>query len=504
MSNKTALMKLLIFLIIFLLLFCFTSELLKGRTFDGSDDISRKMKGFYNSTDKFDVVFVGSSQAFVNVIPAVLWDNYGITSYDFAVSRQPFWISYHYIKEAVQKDKTKIVALEIASAYYSEEYHMDGVNRLNLNELRWSKNKVDAIKASVPEDMRLSYYLDIIKYHSQWTNLNQYNYKSLTSPQDTNPYKGFYPFRFPREYGEEVNPDFLDTEKSSELSGKNAEYLYKIIDYCKQENIPLILFKAPNSDIWGNYYYNSIEQICSQMEVPFVNFNRIMQGEAHMNVLQAEKFTIELGNYLRNAYDIIDKRDKPDYNQWYESVLYFEQEKNQLALNLETNLSNYLDILIGNPNYISIFSTVDEVFTNIDPVVLDKLAKLGFNTPSIGTYGDVFIGISSSDYLHEDLLSTESTFYNINIDDVNIEMNNKNRKANKLASILINGIEYSQNISGINIVVYDKVLGRVVDTICFRNSNERQAVWEIIDTYNGRYFQLRTGAKAKITIPEDS
>lgn len=50
---------------------------------------------------------------------------------------------------------------------------------------------------------------------------------------------------------------------------------------------------------------------------------------------------------------------------------------------------------------------------------------------------------------------------------LNIELHSKPYKQGNSAEIIINGIDYAVNGRGINIVVYDKAIKRVVDSVCF-------------------------------------
>ena len=75
--------------------------LLKDKRVTFDYDTTRKIQGFYaEEKNSLDFVFVGSSQMFTSVVPAVLWEEYGITSYDFGANEQPMYLSYYYIKEA--------------------------------------------------------------------------------------------------------------------------------------------------------------------------------------------------------------------------------------------------------------------------------------------------------------------------------------------------------------------------------------------------------------------
>ena len=110
MKKKTIVYRFFLFLVFFILLFLVVSEVLKDKRIVQEYDASAKVKGFYeDKEDTLDFVFVGSSQLFADIAPAVLFSEYGITSYDFCANEQPLWISYYYIKEALKLPGNKIL-----------------------------------------------------------------------------------------------------------------------------------------------------------------------------------------------------------------------------------------------------------------------------------------------------------------------------------------------------------------------------------------------------------
>mgnify|MGYP007067337086 CR=1 FL=1 len=110
MKKKTIVFRFFLFFVFFILLFLVVSEVLKDKRIVQEYDVSAKVKGFYEEKeDTLDFVFVGSSQLYADIAPAVLFSEYGITSYDFCANEQPLWISYYYIKEALKLPGNKIL-----------------------------------------------------------------------------------------------------------------------------------------------------------------------------------------------------------------------------------------------------------------------------------------------------------------------------------------------------------------------------------------------------------
>lgn len=304
---------------------------MKDKRCEGEYDATNKVKGFYREPkDSLDFVFIGSSQLYAHVAPAVLYRDYGITSYDFAANEQPLWISYYYIKEALKYQKPKAIVLEVFTAY-GADYEEEGVNHINLDDLPWSMNKVRAILDGVPRELQYSYFFELAKYHTTWSGFYEGKYV-YTFQKDVNVNKGYSPFIVYGEYQESAKEEVVSQKETTPIPERARTWLLKIIELCKEEQVDLIFLKTPNGNPERQMLYNSLEVFSKEQNVPFLNLNTVLDGEAHVNVLQAEKITQYVGEYLTDRYDTEDKRTLETFlykKEWEESVKSFEEAKKQ-------------------------------------------------------------------------------------------------------------------------------------------------------------------------------
>lgn len=333
MKKTTICIRVISFTLIFCLLFSFITEVMKDKRCEGEYDVTNKVKGFYKEPENsLDFVFVGSSQLYAHVAPAVLYRDYGITSYDFAANEQPLWISYYYIKEALKHQNPKAIVLEVFTIY-GEDYEEEGVNHINLDDLPWNSNKVHAILDGVPGELQYSYFFELAKYHSTWSGFYEGKYV-YTFENTVNVNKGYSPFVVYGEYEETAKREVVEVETTTPIPHRAKEWLIKIIELCRTENVDLIFLKTPNGNPERQMLYNSMEQFAKEQNVPFLNLNTILDGEAHVNVLQAEKITMYIGKYLSESYELENKRANEDFlykREWEESVRSFEEAKMQCS-----------------------------------------------------------------------------------------------------------------------------------------------------------------------------
>lgn len=331
MKKATICIRVISFCLIFCLLFSLATQIMKDKRCEGEYDVTNKVRGFYKEPENsLDFVFVGSSQLYAHVSPAVLYRDYGITSYDFAANEQPLCISYYYIKEALKRQKPKAVVLEVFTIY-GDDYEEEGINHVNLDDLPWSINKVHAILDGVPRELQYSYFFELAKYHSTWSGFYEGKYVyTFQNPVNVN--KGYSPFIVYGEYNDEAKEEVVQCRECTAIPERAKKWLLKIIELCREEKVDLVFLKTPNGNRERQMLYNSLEVFSKEQDVPFLNLNTILDGEAHVNVLQAERISRYIGEYLWERYELEDKRTDERFlykEEWEESVRSFEKAKEE-------------------------------------------------------------------------------------------------------------------------------------------------------------------------------
>ena len=283
------------------------------------DDGVKPMDNFYDlPEDTVDVLLLGSSHMGMNVDPSIMWDEQGIAAYACWGGMQPTWNTYYYLKECLKYQKPELVVMDTYLATNDLEYDSYENMVKNVLGMRMSQNKLDAVKDSVTSEYQSSVLLGLPTYH--------YRYAELTS-------EDFQDFFWNKNYeiqsiptsGDSVQKiQIMDTKNvkgTEELSEKLGSYLYKIIKYCKEEEVPLLLVTSPYEvrEI-EQKRYNKIQKIADQYGVKFLNFNNFYQDigintdadfldPGHMNDSGRKKYTAYLADYIKKNYQVPDRRE---------------------------------------------------------------------------------------------------------------------------------------------------------------------------------------------------
>ncbi|MDD6214714.1 MAG: hypothetical protein PUB42_06000 [Firmicutes bacterium] len=321
--------RVIVFLLIFAMAISFFDNLLCRKETDGWWNVTAKLDGFYNSPkNEYDMMYFGSSNTYCSFNPLVVWKERGIKSYVFATQQQPVWATYHYMADAFKTQHPKVAVVDILMFSKNDEYYDDGVNYTFCDNMPFSLNKIELVRASVPKGQRFNLLFRFMKYHSRWNDLKKedFLYKK-SSMRDYS--KGYYVLT--AECDDAIKTDTEKVTAAAELSSKNLEYLQKIIDLCNEKGIELMLVKTPsNSTPEETEYFNAVAKIAKQNGIFYCDYNQEYKqigldiktdffDKTHLNTSGAEKFSKYFADNLPDlefSDGSADKEWECDYNKY--------------------------------------------------------------------------------------------------------------------------------------------------------------------------------------------
>lgn len=296
------------------------------------DHRGKLRQGLYSADDSYDVVLMGSSHMNGGLDPNVLWNRYGITSFNYATGGQPIDVTYYLLKEVLKKHKNPVVVMDVFYLGLENPYGESGFTSNVLDNMRFSKNKVDAVLGCTAPEEWVSFFFPFLKYHFRWSDLSQ---KDLTYDGSEIAYEKGFKAGTTR-YGKE-NQGLSQTSARAEIPAKTLGYLNKIIELSKQENFQLVFVNFPcdytepnKEDGWVNdcaALFNTVADIAEENSIPFVDCNgkteeigldfaQDMNNSGHLNIWGAVKVSGYIGGYLKQNFDLEDHRTDSAYAQW--------------------------------------------------------------------------------------------------------------------------------------------------------------------------------------------
>lgn len=301
-----------------------------------SDHGINQQEGMYWQPDNsIDVVMMGTSHIHCDVNTGLLWEKYGIASYDYSGAEQPLWMTYYYLKELYRYQTPKLVVLDLyAPARFKEDYQYEWIGE-NIYGMRFSLNKLRMLSVSVEPSKLHKYFPSFAVYHSRYDELETEDFNHFFwDSQERVAFKGYTPYW---EKEPQKRPQISEEGKDG-LTAKSEEYLRKIISLTRKKGTELMLMVAPyietNED---RKAYNSMEEIAAQENLTFVNYNKCydeigldfredFNDDSHLNYWGSCKFTDYLGNFLDSCGKIPDRRGQEGYESWEDNVRLIEQQ----------------------------------------------------------------------------------------------------------------------------------------------------------------------------------
>lgn len=312
----------------FVLMLSFFTRLLQPKYMEDLVEGSM-ISQYYREYGDHDVIFIGDCEVYANFNPMELYREKGITAYIRGTSQQLIWQSYYILEETFRYEIPKVVVYNVNAMRYSEPVS-EAFNRLTIDQMKWSSQKIDIIQTSMTEEENFwSYVFPILRYHSRFDELTGEDLTYLLKFRD-NTWNGHL-------VNQEVNPvGTLPTKRmlpDYQFGDICYEYLDKMRQLCEENCVELILIKAPSLyPYWYEEYEVQIQDYADKYSLAYYNFlndaeamgidyqTDTYDGGLHLNLQGAEKLSHWFGEILAENHGLADHREDPEI-----AVIYNEK-----------------------------------------------------------------------------------------------------------------------------------------------------------------------------------
>ena len=302
--------------------------------------------GYYEDAGGHDIIFVGDCEIYESIVPSVLWEEYGITSYVRGGAQQLAWHSYYILEETFKYESPKVVVFNVYALKYGTP-QSEAYNRMTFDSMKWSGAKARGILASMREEESfIDYLFPILRYHSRITSLKDEDFKYWFKSPTDNSDNGYLIKTgvIPMENTEPITDSAPELLPDSSLA-----YLDKMKDLCEANGAELVLIKAPTNSR-GYWWYDEWEEQIVEYSVAngldYYNFipyademgidwqTDTYDCGLHLNVYGAEKFTKHLGQIFAQEYELEShKNDSNAVACWNNYLDEFKSRKENMEEN---------------------------------------------------------------------------------------------------------------------------------------------------------------------------
>lgn len=407
--------------------------------------------------DTVDVLFLGSSHAFEDFNTSVLWDEYGMASYVLGGSMQPTWNTYYYLKEALETQKPQLIVLEGYGLTYSDSYMNKYQMYKNTLGIRSFSNRISNINTSVSFKERFELLFPLFSFHDRYAELT---YEDFLPNKGDMFYESWKGFANNFETEKHVSPEIINDGEVEELSPKTEKYYRKIIELAQKNDIPIMVIVNPYPDAKKGDIkkFNRAKEIAAKYKVDFfdysldeeafgIDYGCDVSDKYHLNYKGNKKLSLKIGEMIVSKYHVSDRRGDAKYSSWEENskvlkrMVYNYENKVETAKQLggEPYSSDYALFVFCGDQY--------KKEDHLEEYMMKQGIVIGQEDKSYIWFKD-----SSSDeiMIFEDLISDFFIKKTMENDASKVDYN-------------LNEEYYTKSEKGINVVVYDKYLEKVVD-----------------------------------------
>lgn len=300
---------------------------------------------YYKEKVPHDVVIFGDCDAYESYSPIKMYEEYGISAYIRGSGEQYICQTYYLLRDVLRTETPKVVVVSIHNLQ-NDVPRNEAYNRMTLDGMRWSKDKVDAINASMTEgETFASYVFPILRYHDRWNKLTKTDFEHVFT-KDITSCNGYY-MRCDIDPQVKFPPMIPLIDYSF---GENAMgYLDKIRVLCEENGIELILVRAPIEYGWYEQWDQNVEEYAAQYGLTYLNFCNYKEEMGldmsvdtydagyHLNITGAEKLSVYFGKYLKDNYDLTDYRQVPAVSSEYDSkIAFYNDMRDKQLYEIET------------------------------------------------------------------------------------------------------------------------------------------------------------------------
>lgn len=291
-----------------------------------TDQCKANIKAFHELPENsLDVIFFGSSHGWRGIDPLQMYEDYGIGAYNYGGNWQKLSTEALFVHDAIRTQKPKVVAIETYRINkVIEDQNMDG-------EIYYTKAmsnfpyKQEYLKKAFGNELEryVAYYFPFSQLHSSWNTLNSENFHVWYKPEDFLKTMGY--FNIPT--GKKIQPiEITDpaTQEQKKLSENAVEILDELVVTCKENDIELLFYSIPCE---GEFNYDAaMEKYAAENDCTYIdlydyndeiglNQDEDYMDAGHLNFYGVQKVSDFMGKYLKDNYELEDKRQVPD-NLW--------------------------------------------------------------------------------------------------------------------------------------------------------------------------------------------
>lgn len=268
----------------------------------------------YNDDLQFDFIAFGNSHNFATLNTTIM-NACGLSSINVGASSEYFPQTYYSVLEVLEHRQPKVVIVELNALMYDDVNAYEARLKFIYNSLlgmKMSKNRLFAMRESLPPSLYISAISPMVLYHQNWKDFLDFYKNYQYNTNDTSIVSNFSPQSYiikdeiwvnMQKAGRVETYQKMNIEPIA-IPGENMKKLSQLVDVCRGKNIDLILYKSPVADSRFYAMAKRFELIEQELGVEIIDYNLLYDelhltqedfyDVGHVNINGANKVTMHL------------------------------------------------------------------------------------------------------------------------------------------------------------------------------------------------------------------
>ncbi|MBE6720209.1 MAG: hypothetical protein E7571_06105 [Ruminococcaceae bacterium] len=279
----------------------------------------------HEPANTLDIVGIGNSDLYSAMVPAELWSKYGYTCNVISSPHQTPLQSYKMLQSLFENQKPKVVVVEIDMLYDdSLEDRSAVIGEENFIQFLFSNFNADDFDELIKTEA------SIFTFHDKWKHIGEP--QKIETPHS-------HGYKYSDTVRRVVIKDYMtETDKKEPIKNANAQQLANMVKLCHDNGCEVFFVEMPTVTSWNSERHNAVADLSEKMNIDFVDYNLLVDEIGlnlnrsfrdmgnHLNYDAAVKLTDNMGEYIKNNYNLEDRRKDPNYKFYQESVDKFYEE----------------------------------------------------------------------------------------------------------------------------------------------------------------------------------
>lgn len=284
-------------------------------------------------TDSVDVLFIGSSMTYCDIVPAVFWEQSGLTSYVVAGPELTIPLERYYFQEALKTQSPQVAFFELSSVFFGRYMNY---TKTDIGQMPWGMNRLKATFLEAEPEHITGLLFPMLFYHDRWDRLTADDWNIAENGYEPDMLAGY---TFLNQYVECGDIFTRNMEIDQENIQRNKEILKEIHAICQENDITPVFYLAPAIGRMPQEEVDSLKAYLSELDgAVILDCNEPEQFDAigadrgydyydnlHFNGAGAEKYSRYLADWVAENLAVRPEQEQ-DTQLWQQRVQYFEEK----------------------------------------------------------------------------------------------------------------------------------------------------------------------------------